>query len=264
MHGETAPRQRYARTRGTRKLVPFTPSVPTFRALVAAQRLFTGGSTHIVLESRINHVSGGVEKARRSLRAMVGGPAEQSSEVGRDSAEVAPGVVQEVSPDVVEGTRAFEDTKTIEIVEESGVAPEGSVTIVGRTRSFVQSNPMAGYPLLGILGFMGVTFVIAVVKTMARGASSTGRRAKQVNKNLAVVTELSKFLPENRAGLSGRAIAGIRLRTGFKPTEIFRKYLWYLLRERKCVFVSTFVHVCVSRWPMRQPSEVSSSRTRTK
>ena len=28
-------------------------------------------------------------------------------------------------------------------------------------------------------------------------------------------------------------LKGLALRTGFKPVEIFRKYLWYLLRERK-------------------------------
>jgi len=156
--------------------------------------------------------------------------------------EGVPESAQEASTDVAEGTDAFDDADTIDIAEGSGAVVDGSAmttaattTVVGRARNFVQSNPMAGYPLLGIVGFMGVTFAIAVVKTMARGASSTGRRAKQVNKNLAVVTELSKYLPDDRSGLSGRAIAGIRLRTGFKPAEIFRKYLWYLLRERKYV-----------------------------
>ena len=28
-------------------------------------------------------------------------------------------------------------------------------------------------------------------------------------------------------------VRGLRLKTGFTATEIFRKYLWYLLRERK-------------------------------
>ena len=27
-------------------------------------------------------------------------------------------------------------------------------------------------------------------------------------------------------------ITGLRMRTGFAPMEIFRKYMWYLLRER--------------------------------
>ncbi len=28
-------------------------------------------------------------------------------------------------------------------------------------------------------------------------------------------------------------ITGLRMRTGFSPVEIFRKYMWYLLRERQ-------------------------------
>jgi hypothetical protein len=28
-------------------------------------------------------------------------------------------------------------------------------------------------------------------------------------------------------------VRGLKLKTGFTATEIFRKYLWYLLRERK-------------------------------
>lgn len=28
-------------------------------------------------------------------------------------------------------------------------------------------------------------------------------------------------------------VRGLRMKTGFTATEIFRKYLWYLLRERK-------------------------------
>lgn len=184
--------------------------------------------------------------------------------------EGVPESAQEASTDVAEGTDAFDDADTIDIAEGSGAVVDGSVmttaattTVVGRARNFVQSNPMAGYPLLGIVGFMGVTFAIAVVKTMARGASSTGRRAKQVNKNLAVVTELSKYLPDDRSGLTGRAIAGIRLRTGFKPAEIFRKYLWYLLRERK--YVSCLrLRVCPCLWPSARSSlvRVCCSRAR--
>lgn len=48
-----------------------------------------------------------------------------------------------------------------------------------------------------------------------------------------VIDALSQYLPANRAGLTGATMTTIRLRTGFTPVEIFRKYLWYLLRERK-------------------------------
>lgn len=36
-----------------------------------------------------------------------------------------------------------------------------------------------------------------------------------------------------QSGLCAGVVRGLRLKTGFSATEIFRKYLWYLLRERK-------------------------------
>lgn len=105
--------------------------------------------------------------------------------------------------------------------------------IMPRAQLFLHDNPVAGFSIAAILGFMGVTFVVAIFRTFARGVSPTGKRRRTVNKNKDVVNELSNFLPTNRQGLSGGVITGLRLRTGFSPVEIFRKYLWYLLRERK-------------------------------
>eukprot|EP00889_Picochlorum_renovo_P008922 jgi/Picre1/35952/NNA_003409.t1 len=115
---------------------------------------------------------------------------------------------------------------------EVETVPEASGPVM-KAREFVHSNPIAGYSIIGIAGFLGITFVIAVVKTAAKGFGKKGRRTKTVNKNKLVIQELNKFLPEDRENLKGNSITGIRLRTGFTPTEIFRKYLWYLLRERK-------------------------------
>jgi hypothetical protein len=117
--------------------------------------------------------------------------------------------------------------------DEHSVDEAPAVGIFSKTKYFVESNPMAGYPLLGMAGFLGITFAIAIVKTAAKGFTKEGKRTKTVNKNKLVIDELSKFLPDNREGLKGSAIAGVRLRTGFTPTEIFRKYLWFMLRERK-------------------------------
>lgn len=36
-----------------------------------------------------------------------------------------------------------------------------------------------------------------------------------------------------RVLLAEELLRGLSMKTGFKPEEIFRKYLWYLLRERK-------------------------------
>jgi type II secretory pathway pseudopilin PulG len=104
---------------------------------------------------------------------------------------------------------------------------------LGSAQNFLRGNPVAYWSLVGMGAFLGVTFVIALGKTVLKGFSSQGKRTRTVNKNKMVVDEFSKYLPSNRAGLTGSVIGGIRFRTGFSPVELFRKYLWFLLRERK-------------------------------
>ena len=118
-----------------------------------------------------------------------------------------------------------------DVVNESLPAQDDSLS--DRLQAFVSGNPIAGYSAIGIFGFLGITFVVAVVKTTAKGFTNQGKRSRTVNKNKLVIEELGKYLPNRRDGLSGSVIAGLRLRTGFSSVEIFRKYLWYLLRERK-------------------------------
>lgn len=47
-----------------------------------------------------------------------------------------------------------------------------------------------------------------------------------------MVDEIRKFLPGNRAALTAGAMGRLRFQTGFSSVEVFRKYLWFLLRER--------------------------------
>jgi hypothetical protein len=103
----------------------------------------------------------------------------------------------------------------------------------GSAQQFLLGNPVAYWSLVGMGVFLGGTFVIALGRTIFKRFTGQGKRTRTVNKNKAVVDEFSKFLPSNRAGLTGSVIGGIRFRTGFSPVELFRKYLWFLLRERK-------------------------------
>lgn len=112
-------------------------------------------------------------------------------------------------------------------------SPSSTGGPLGSARNFLLGTPVAYWSLVGMGAFMGVTFVIALGRTALKGFSSQGKRTRTINKNKAVVDEFSKFLPGNRAGLTGSVIGGIRFRTGFSPVELFRKYLWFLLRERK-------------------------------
>lgn len=122
----------------------------------------------------------------------------------------------------------------MEEIDEMNEALPGETNLVSvRIKEFMNANPIASYSVFGIAGFLGLTFVVALLRTVAKGFSKQGRRNKTVNKNKLIIQELGKYLPQDRDSLNGGVITGLRLRSGFSPTEIFRKYLWYLLRERK-------------------------------
>ena len=181
----------------------------------------------------------GLSTGNRLVLTRVGG-GEDSPNSGLDSLAQEPPLSSDMENSMIreEDTNIVVSDATIEEVElqvepvlEDG-APE-TVGTVAKLRNALDSNPVAGYSILGIAGFLGLTFVIAVVLTTAKSFTKQGRRTKTVNKNKMVIDELNRYLPDNRDGLKGSSITGIRLRTGFSPTEIFRKYLWYLLGERK-------------------------------
>eukprot|EP00210_Caulerpa_lentillifera_P001951 g1872.t1 len=85
----------------------------------------------------------------------------------------------------------------------------------------------------GFLVFAGITFLIAVFNTLRKFLSPKARRKRTVNKNRELIEDLVQYLPDRRAELTEKAAWMIRVKAGFTPTEVFRKYLWYLLRERK-------------------------------
>ena len=60
-----------------------------------------------------------------------------------------------------------------------------------------------------------------------------------MNKNVVVVERLRDFFPDNRDSLTKGHIRGLQGKTGFKPEEIFRKYMRYKLNEE--VFNLDFV-----------------------
>ncbi|KAL6773755.1 CGL21 [Auxenochlorella protothecoides x Auxenochlorella symbiontica] len=93
-------------------------------------------------------------------------------------------------------------------------------------------RPALRYAALGLGGFLALNVVLVGVKALRKALSPQQRRHRTVNKNQLVVTTLAQYLPSNRAGLAGSILGSLRFRTGFNNVEIFRKYLWYLLRER--------------------------------
>ena len=170
-----------------------------------------------------------------------------------DSQGAAPTDAEEIGDEFVSTTPTEQNSETVTADAISTAAeadselsgayalPEPSVGIatpqpsgpLSTVNTFLKATPVAYWSLIGIGGFLAGTFVIALFRSAAKGFTSQGKRTRTVNKNKLVVEEFSKYLPANREGLTGAVVTGIRLRTGFSPVELFRKYLWYLLRERK-------------------------------
>uniref|UniRef100_A0A383V399 Armadillo-like repeats domain-containing protein n=1 Tax=Tetradesmus obliquus TaxID=3088 RepID=A0A383V399_TETOB len=81
--------------------------------------------------------------------------------------------------------------------------------------------------------FLGATFVIALYRTYQKYSSPRAQRKRMIDKNKLLVEELSAYLPDRRSELSAGVVRKLRGATGFSAVEVFRKYLWFLLRERK-------------------------------
>jgi hypothetical protein len=103
---------------------------------------------------------------------------------------------------------------------------------LGVAQSYMQAYPAIKFATYGLFGFLGITFVIALVKTAAKTFSVKGRRSRTVNNNKMVVDALAEYLPSNRSGLTASVLGSLKFRAGFNSVEVFRKFLWYLLRER--------------------------------
>ena len=107
-------------------------------------------------------------------------------------------------------------------------------------RSFVQTilEPIQDRPVvrnvlaLASMYFVG-TFLYSTLKVVRKMVSPRAKKKRQVNKNLTVIETLNEFLPGNREGLSSTTLEKVRYVTTFSYDLIFRKYLRYLLNERK-------------------------------
>ncbi|KAK9812144.1 hypothetical protein WJX73_000090 [Symbiochloris irregularis] len=80
--------------------------------------------------------------------------------------------------------------------------------------------------------FLGGTLLVAIIRLIRKNMSPEYKRKRSVGKNQLVVETLKQYLPDNRMGLDNGVIRMIRRSTGFSSEEVFRKYLWFLLRER--------------------------------
>lgn len=138
-------------------------------------------------------------------------------------------------------TGAESVTQDAPIEREEGAASAAEDATAAATRHWISlptlpaslaDRPALRYAAVGLGGFLALNVALVGFKALRKALSPQQRRHRTVNKNQLVVTTLAQYLPSNREGLAGSILGSLRFRTGFTNVEIFRKYLWYLLRER--------------------------------
>ncbi|KAK9819193.1 hypothetical protein WJX74_001239 [Apatococcus lobatus] len=100
-------------------------------------------------------------------------------------------------------------------------------------QNFVQHNSWARPALRGSAVLLGLWTLRALFVGTRKFLSPKAKKQRNMSKNLVLNETLAEYLPGDRQKLDKGVIGGLRMRTGFSPVEIFRKYMWYLLRERK-------------------------------
>ena len=154
------------------------------------------------------------------------------SEVGEEDSAVTKAAGSDV---VAEGGEAVdsEEEELDWLVEGEEEEQNFSEKLVKTIVEPIKDRP-AVRNVLGLVSlyFVG-TFLYSTFKVVRKMVSPRAKKRKQVNKNLTVIETLNEYFPSNRDALSPGTLEKIRYVTGFSYDLIFRKYLRYLLNDRK-------------------------------
>jgi len=121
--------------------------------------------------------------------------------------------------------------------DTAAVEEEDDVVIVEvEVPPFMERLQNVDYMKVGLIagaGIVGLTLTVALFRTAKKFLTPKAKRKRTVNKNKLLVDKLNEYLPSRRSELTPQATKMLMFQTGFTGTEVFRKFLWYLLRERK-------------------------------
>eukprot|EP00250_Pteridium_aquilinum_P006745 c16597_g1_i1 orf=610-1674(+) len=82
------------------------------------------------------------------------------------------------------------------------------------------------------LGYLSITLVIAVVKTVLKFNSPKAKRRRLVDKNAFLCTFIDEYFPTRRLELDTKEFKSLESKTDFTAQEILRKYIRYALNEK--------------------------------
>nr|XP_043638780.1 uncharacterized protein LOC122609894 [Erigeron canadensis] len=131
----------------------------------------------------------------------------------------------EIEEEEIEEDLPWIQEKALDIVEFSG-----SVTQALPGPRVGQSS--LPWILAVPLAYVGVSFVLAVVKTVRKFTSPKQARRNRVNKNAALCRSIDDLLEKEGNGVQHEALKHLMQKTGFSMAEILRKYIRYSLNEK--------------------------------
>ncbi|XP_050878276.1 uncharacterized protein LOC127082089 [Lathyrus oleraceus] len=127
----------------------------------------------------------------------------------------------------------------VEVEEELSWIQEKALDLVEFTGSVTQAIPgprvgptSLSWILAVPLGYAGLTFVIAFVKTVRKFSSPKAQRRKLVGKNALLCKSVDDLLQRGRDEVKVDDLKGIENKTGFVLEEILRKYIRYAMNEK--------------------------------
>jgi len=179
------------------------------------------------LEGAAASTSGAVADAADAVAGGAGaiaGAADAAAVNAAGSLTSAPEAVQ------VAGQQLVQEPSEYTEVEE--LVPVRTVhDYIADSRTSLTSGAAGKGLLVTAAAVLGGTLLVAVYRAYEKTQTVRAQRIRTVDKNKRLVDDLSGYLPSRRTELTPAIATKIRRSSGFSAVEVFRKYLWYLLRE---------------------------------
>ncbi|XP_030551094.1 uncharacterized protein LOC115755723 [Rhodamnia argentea] len=129
--------------------------------------------------------------------------------------------------------------ETVEVEEDLPWIQEKALDLVEFTGSVTQAipGPRVGssslpWMLAVPLAYVGISFVIAFVKTVRKFSSPREKRRRLVNKNAMLCKSIDELL-QRGTELQHADLEGLVKKTGFGMEDVLRKYIRYALNEKQ-------------------------------
>lgn len=82
------------------------------------------------------------------------------------------------------------------------------------------------------IGYLSITFLIAIVRTVLKYSSPKAQRRRLVGKNAFLCKSIDDYFPFRRLELDREELKKLESKTNFDTQEVLRKYIRYALNER--------------------------------